>query len=296
MFIADLLREKPVTVSCELFPPKCGTAFDNAPEVVERTVALQPDFISVTCSAKAAGNNVEMASHVRACGATPLAHLTCVGASKAGIDEMLDTLTLRRIHNLLALRGDIPADGPAERGYTYASELVSHIKARGDFSVGAACYPEGHVESAGLEQDLVHLRAKVDAGADFLITQMFFDNNILYRFLYKALAHGVNVPVLAGVMPVTNRSQIERILKLSGTTLPPRFLNILDRFGDSPIAMRQAGVAYATEQIIDLIANGVRGVHIYTMNHPEIAGEIMHNIRYIVEAGCEAQHVQRNVG
>lgn len=296
MFIADLLRKKAVTVSCELFPPKSGTSLSNAPEVVERTVALRPDFISVTCSANAAGNNIAMASDVRACGATPLAHLTCANASKAQIDEMLDTLTLGRVQNILALRGDIPESGRAADSYVYASALTERIRSRGDFCIGAACYPEGHVESANLPQDLTHLKEKVDAGADFLITQMFFDNDVLYRFLYQALARGIDVPVLAGVMPVTHKSQIERICKLSGTKLPPRFLNLLERFGDNPTAMRQAGVAYATEQIIDLIANGVRGVHIYTMNHPEIAGEIMHNIRYVVEASCDAQHIQRNVG
>lgn len=296
MLISELLREKAVTVSCELFPPKSGTALSNAMEVVERTVELRPDFISVTCSAGAAGNNVAMASHVRACGATPLAHLTCVGASKAEIDDMLDTLTLQRVQNILALRGDIPESGRAPDSYTYATALTERIRSRGDFCIGAACYPEGHVESANLPQDLVHLKEKVKAGADFLITQMFFDNDVLYRFLYQALARGIDVPVLAGVMPITRKAQIERVYKLSGAKLPPRFLNLLERFGDNPTAMHQAGVAYATEQIIDLIANGVRGVHIYTMNHPEIAGEIMQNIRYIVEASCDAQHIQRNVG
>ena len=290
MLISELLEQKRVSVSCELFPPKKTEEMPNALETVERTAALSPDFISVTCSVRSSGNNVRLAEHIRACDALPLAHMICTAVSQDDVDALLDRLALGRISNILALRGDLPEDmQDAPRGFTYASELISRIKARGGFCVGAACYPEGHVECANQAQDLVNLKHKVDAGADFLITQMFFDNDVLYRFLYKSMAVGVNVPVLAGIMPVTNKNQITRILKLSGTTLPPRFLNILDKFGDSPVAMRQAGVAYAPEQVVDLIANGVRGVHIYTMNHPEIAAEIMSNISDIVKASCHAE-------
>lgn len=296
MLISELLKQKRVSVSCELFPPKKTEEMPNALETVERTAALSPDFISVTCSVRSAGNNIRLAEHIRACNALPLAHLTCTAVSAEDVDALLDRLALCRVSNILALRGDLPEDlQDSPRAFTYASELVSRVKSRGGFCVGAACYPEGHVECANQAQDLVNLKRKVDAGADFLITQMFFDNDVLYRFLYKSLAVGVNVPVLAGIMPVTNKNQITRILKLSGTTLPPRFINILDKFGDSPVAMRQAGIAYATEQIVDLIANGVRGVHIYTMNHPETASEIMANISDIVEASCDAgQHIACN--
>ena len=287
MLISELLRRKRASLSCELFPPKKTEEMPNAFENVERTAALAPDFISVTCSVRSAGNNVRLAEHIRACNALPLAHLTCTAVSKGEVDALLDRLALGRISNILALRGDLPEDmTDAPRAYTYANELVARIKARGGFCVGAACYPEGHVESANQAQDIANLKRKVDAGTDFLITQMFFDNDVLYRFLYKAMAAGIDVPVLAGIMPVTNKNQIARTLKLSGTTLPPRFLNFVDKFGDNPVAMRQAGIAYATEQIVDLIANGVRGVHIYTMNHPDVAAEIIRNVSSVVDASC----------
>ncbi len=289
MKIKDLLAHKSVTVSCELFPPKRDSQI-SMHDIVSRTVCLSPDFISVTCGAsgsKTAGtNNIDMAADIKASGANPLAHLSCVNASRVDVDAILAALSEKGIENILALRGDLPEDGLGEGSFRYASQLVERIHRRGGFCVGAACYPEGHVECENQEQDLINLRRKVDMGVDFLITQMFFDNNILYRFLYKVLAKGIHVPVIAGVMPVTNRAQIQRITKLSGTALPPRFLNILDKFGDDPKAMQQAGVAYATEQIIDLIANGVRGVHIYTMNRPEIAAQIMENTSYLVSAGC----------
>ncbi len=286
MKIRKLLTQKSVTVSYELFPPKKESAVPMH-ELVKSTVCQKPDFVSVTCGAAgshtAAKNNIAMAADIRKCGGNPLAHLTCVSASKSDIDTILQELNGCGVENILALRGDLPENGEGEGSFRYAYQLVERIKKQGDFSVGAACYPEGHVECQNQEQDLINLRKKVDSGVDFLITQMFFDNNILYRFLYKALAKGIHVPVIAGVMPVTNKAQIQRITKVSGTALPPRFLNILDKFGDKPDAMRQAGITYATEQITDLIANGVRGVHIYTMNHPEIAEGIVNNISCLVE-------------
>ena len=188
-----------------------------------------------------------------------------------------------QISNILALRGDIPqnADFPLPNQYRHASELIADIKAQGDFCIGGACYPEGHPEADTIFEDLDHLKEKVDAGCEFLTTQMFFDNHILYNFLYKALSRGIDVPVVAGIMPVTNKAQIKRIVSLSGNMVPPRFLAIVDRFGDNPAAMRQAGIAYATDQIIDLIANGVNHVHIYTMNKPDVAGEILDNLSEI---------------
>uniref|UniRef100_UPI003FF137BC methylenetetrahydrofolate reductase n=1 Tax=Roseburia sp. TaxID=2049040 RepID=UPI003FF137BC len=184
------------------------------------------------------------------------------------------------IENILALRGDIPAnaDFPLPNQYHHASELISEIRAQGDFCIGGACYPEGHPEAETIFEDLDHLKEKVEAGCEFLTTQMFFDNNILYNFMYKALKRGIDVPVVAGIMPVTNASQIKRIVSLSGNMVPPRFLAIVDRFKDDPKAMRQAGIAYTTEQIIDLIANGVNHVHIYTMNKPDIAAAIFENL------------------
>jgi len=288
MLIKELLKSRPLTFSCELFPPKHGTDLLRADEIVEETARLRPDFISVTYGAAGhtAKNTLRMAHHIVEQDVVALAHLTCVSATKDGIYATLDGLAAAGIQNVLALRGDLPEGEtrPPEACFQHADELVREIKAHGGFSVGGACYPEGHPESPSQEEDIRFLKGKVEAGCDFLTTQMFFDNDILYRFLYKLYAHGIDIPVLAGIMPVTNKKQITRIVKLSGTVLPHRFQNILDRFGDDPAAMEQAGVAYATEQIIDLIANGVKGIHLYSMNRPDIAGRIMGNLSCILRA------------
>ncbi|MDR1620523.1 MAG: methylenetetrahydrofolate reductase [Clostridiales bacterium] len=289
MFISELLRERRVTVSIELFPPRQDARLEGARAVVTEAAGLAPDFISVTCGASGgtSGNTLEMTRFVKQCGAVALAHLTCVSSSRQEIRGLLESYRDAGIENILALRGDLPADAdfPLPGQYSYASELVKETRAFGGFCIGGACYPEGHISAASFEADIRHLKGKVEAGCSFLTTQMFFDNNILYRFLYRIRDIGVDTPVLAGIMPVTNRSQIGRIIKLSGTSLPPRFVNILDKFGGQPEAMRQAGIAYATEQIIDLIANGVRGIHIYTMNKPALAAEILNNISHIIKAG-----------
>ena len=286
MFIRDLLQTKPVTFSCELFPPKAGTDLARADEVVEQTARLKPDFISVTygASGNTSHNTLRMARRIEENGCTALAHLTCVSASRADVAVRLDAMQQSGVQNVLALRGDLPEGEtkPADACFQHANELVEAIRAHGEFCIGGACYPEGHVESASQEEDIANLKRKVEAGCDFLTTQMFFDKNVLYRFLYKLYAKGITVPVLAGIMPVTNKKQMTRIIRLSGTSLPPRFQNILDRFGDDSAAMEQAGIAYATEQIIDLVANGVRGVHLYTMNRPDIAGRIASNLSHIL--------------
>lgn len=289
MYIRDLFNEKKLTVSCELFPPKKHLGFEEAEAVVEATAALRPDFISVTYGANGGAhkNTMRMAGYIESLGANALAHLTCVSATDGETASRIAEMRAAGIKNVLALRGDLP-EGMEHypRQYAHAIDLVRLLKEAGGFCIGAACYPEGHVESRNLEEDIVHLKEKVNAGCDFLTTQMFFDNSILYKFLYKIREKGITVPVLAGIMPVTNKAQIKRIVEMSGTALPPRFENIVDRFGDNPEAMQQAGVAYATEQIIDLIANGVNGVHIYTMNKPYIAAEIMKNIASIVRAAA----------
>ena len=288
MLIRDLLKEKRVTVSCELFPPKQDAELERAEEVVRETAKLKPDFISVTYGASGgtSKNTVRLAEYITTCGVTALAHLTCVSSTRDEVRGLIAELDARNIKNVLALRGDIPENAafPSPQQYAYASELVHEIRAHGGFSIGGACYPEGHVQSVSQKDDIAHLKQKVEAGCDFLTTQMFFDNNVLYRFLYRIREAGISVPVLAGIMPVINKKQITRIIKLSGTSLPPRFLNILDRFGDDPLAMQQAGIAYATEQIIDLLANGVNGIHLYTMNKPEIAAGIFHNLSHILRA------------
>ncbi|MCL2070215.1 MAG: methylenetetrahydrofolate reductase [Treponema sp.] len=286
MRISDILGEKELTVSCEIFPPKTGADLEHAFEIAGKIAALKPDFISVTCGAggSTAAYTEKLAQHIESSSVPALAHITCAGTRKEDISAVLDDYANKGIGNVLALRGDLPkgTTRPTEGHYVYASELVAAIKERGGFCVGAACYPEGHVESANQDEDIAHLKEKVESGCDFLTTQMFFDNNVLYKFLYKLSQKQINVPVLAGIMPVTNKIQIRRILELSGTVLPPRFQNIVDKFGDKPDAMRQAGIAYATEQIIDLVANNVRGIHIYTMNKPSIAEQILRNLSYIL--------------
>lgn len=283
MRLTELLESDKVTISCELFPPKQGAQLENYKKIVGDMAAIKPAYMSVTYGATGGTSDytVELANEIRNVNHIPaLAHLTCASSTKEKVAEVIAELKEHHIENILALRGDIPqnVDFPLPNQYKHASELIYDIKSQGDFCIGGACYPEGHPEAATIFKDLDHLKEKVEAGCEFLTTQMFFDNNILYNFMYKALKRGIDVPVVAGIMPVTNAAQIKRIVSLSGNLVPPRFLAIVDRFGENPAAMRQAGIAYATEQIIDLIANGVNHVHIYTMNKPDIAGEILDNL------------------
>lgn len=287
MKIKDILSRDRVTLSFEAFPPKTDSAFDSVIQAVDHMSALRPDFMSVTYGAGGgtSKNTVKIASHVQKdLGVTALAHLTCVSSTREEVARQLDTLKENGIENVLALRGDIPQDAafPLPEQYTYASELVAEIRARGDFCIGAACYPEGHTECAHKDDDIRHLKHKVEQGVDFLTTQMFFDNNVMYNFLYRIREQGVTVPVIAGIMPVINGRQIARSCQLSGTYLPTRFKTIVDKWADKPEAMKQAGIAYATEQIIDLIANGVKAIHVYSMNKPEVAESIVRNLSYII--------------
>lgn len=287
MKIIDILKQDRVTLSLEAFPPKNDSAFDTVINAVDRMSGLHPDFMSVTYGAGGgtSKNTVKIASHVQNdLGVTALAHLTCVSSTREEVARQLDAMRENGIENVLALRGDLPKNAafPLPEQYRYASELVSEIKSRGDFCIGAACYPEGHTECEHKEDDIAHLKHKVDCGVDFLTTQMFFDNNVLYNFLYRIRERGITVPVVAGIMPVINGKQIARACELSGTYLPTRFKTIVDKWSDKPEAMRQAGIAYATEQIIDLIANGVQAIHIYSMNRPEVAAAIVENLSYII--------------
>ena len=286
MKISDLLNSGKVTVSCELFPPKHGSGLAGAKSIVRETAALKPSFISITYGAGGgtSSNTVSLADEAQnKCGITALAHLTCVSSGRDTVRGILTELAANKIENILALRGDIPEGSPfpSQTEYLHACDLMKEIQDFGGFCIGGACYPEGHPESENLHKDIESLKIKVDCGCRFLTTQMFFDNNVLYNFLYRMLHTGIEVPVIAGIMPVTDGRQIARICKLSGTVLPARFKAIVDKFSGSPAAMNQAGVAYATEQIIDLIANDVRNIHIYTMNKPEIAGRIMNNLSEI---------------
>ena len=287
MKIIEKMLNNKVNISFEVFPPKTEDAFDKVLSATEAIAKLQPSFISVTYGAGGgtSKNTVKIASHIQNnLGVDSIAHLTCVSSTKEEVHRVIDDIKDKGIHNILALRGDIPKDGafPIPGHYRYACELIEDIKTRGGFCIGAACYPEGHVESLHKADDIAHLKEKVDSGVDFLTTQMFFDNSIFYNFLYRIREKGITVPVLPGIMPVTNGKQIARICQLSGTALPERFRAVVDRFGDDPKAMQQAGIAYATEQIIDLVASGVNNIHIYTMNKPDIAAGIMANLSDII--------------
>ncbi len=287
MKISELLQKGNITFSCEIFPPKPGADISRMWEVVQGIAELSPDFISVTYGAggSTSKRTVEIASAIQQQHGIPaLAHLTCVSSTREDIHNQLQLMKENGLENILALRGDMPQDGstPALTHYKYACELIEDIKSQGDFCIGAACYPEGHVECERREDDIDYLKHKVECGCDFLTTQMFFDNNVLYNFLYRILAKGIQVPVIAGIMPVINSRQIKRSCELSGTQLPQRFRRIAEKFADDPLAMKQAGIAYATEQIIDLLANGVEHIHLYTMNKPEIAAAIMNNLSHIL--------------
>ena len=286
MKIKDIISSNKVTVSFEIFPPKEWAKIEDTKEVVNALSVLSPAFMSVTYGAggTTSSNTVEIASEVEKHGIPALAHITCVSSEKDKLRLVLDKLKENKIENILALRGDIPTgvDFVNTSEYHHANELIKAIKKDYDFCVGGACYPEGHPESQSFDKDIDCLKYKIDAGADFLTSQMFFDNNIFYSFRYRMLRKNIDIPVIAGIMPVTNAKQITRITSLSGTMLPPKFKAIVDRFADNEAAMQQAGIAYATEQIIDLIANGVNNIHVYTMNKPFVANTIMNSISEII--------------
>ncbi len=288
MKIRDILNSGKVTLSFEVFPPKTSDAFEAVDEAVHRIAALRPDFMSVTYGAGGgtSEHTVRIAADIREkYDVTSMAHLTCVSSTREHVHRMLDRMKEKGIENVLALRGDIPKDSdfPLPGQYHYASELIREIREYApELCIGAACYPEGHTESSNKSVDIRYLKEKTEAGVDFITTQMFFDNTILYNYLYRIREAGIQVPVCAGIMPVTNGAQMKRICQLSGTCLPARFMAILDRFGEHPAAMKQAGIAYASEQIIDLIANGVDHIHVYSMNKPEIAAQIQSNLSEIV--------------
>ncbi|MBE6344426.1 MAG: methylenetetrahydrofolate reductase [NAD(P)H] [Spirochaetaceae bacterium] len=287
MKISEVIKSGKLCLSFEVFPPKTDSLYNSVEQAVKEIASLEPDFMSVTYGAGGGTSEytVSIASGIQKNYKVPaLAHITCVSSTKQAVQEQLKKIKTAGIENILALRGDIPEgmnNSCAE--FQHANQLVAEIKATGDFCVGGACYPEGHPESANSTEDIINLKKKVDAGCEFLTTQMFFDNNILYNFLYKIREKGITVPVIPGIMPVTNGKQIARICKLSGTLLPARFKAIVDRFGDNPRAMTQAGIAYATDQIIDLFANGITAVHVYSMNKPEVARQIQKNLWDIIE-------------
>ena len=287
MKISEILAIRRPSISFEVFPPKKDKPLEGTKEVVAEIAATRPAFMSVTYGAaggSTGANTSAIAEHVqRVCGVPVLAHLTCIGATRETMAREVETFRAAGVENILCLRGDFPpgTEFPGDGAFAHASDLARALAGKG-FCLGGACYPEGHPASPRLAEDVAHVKEKVDAGLDFLTTQMFFDNNVYFHYLARLRDAGVTVPVVAGIMPVTNGKQIARICQLSGTYLPPRFRAIVDRFGDEPTAMFDAGVAYATEQIVDLFANGVNHVHVYTMNKPELARRIMSNLKGVV--------------
>ena len=289
MKIKELLGRDTLSLSFEVFPPKTETVYESVKRATEEIAALRPSFMSVTYGAGGGTSRytLEIAKNIKErYGVPSLAHLTCVSSTRATVSERIAAIREAGIENVMALRGDIPAElRDADRSgwdYRYAIDLVRELRAAGDFCIGAACYPEIHPESADRRADVRYLREKVEAGVDFLTTQMFFDNNLLYSFLYRIREAGITVPVLPGIMPITNGRQVARAIALSGSLVPQRFKALVDKFGSDPAAMKQAGIAYATDQIIDLFANGITTVHVYSMNNPDVARSIMENLSDIL--------------
>ena len=290
MKIIDLLTEEKLTLSFEVFPPKTESVFDSVKHATEEIAKLKPAFMSVTYGAGGGTSKytLDIAKNIlKEYGVPTLAHLTCVSSTKQTVKERIADIRKSGIKNVMALRGDIPKDieNQDRNGwdYKYAIDLVRELKEDNpDLCIGGACYPEIHPESANQKEDIKHLKEKVEAGCDFLTTQMFFDNNLLYNFLYKIREVGITVPVMPGIMPITNANQVERAIKLSGSFMPQRFKSLVDKFGSSPDAMKQAGIIYATDQIIDLFANGIKNVHVYSMNKPDVAEKILNNLSDIL--------------
>lgn len=288
MRITDRIDDNKIHISFEVFPPKTDAAMESVWRAAGALSMMNPSFISVTYGAGGgtSKNTIKLASHIQnALGIPSIAHLTCVSSTKEEVGQRLEEMRAEGIENVMALRGDIPkqTEFPVPGQYHYAYELIREIKEKGDLCIGAACYPEGHPESKNKEDDLCHLKEKVDCGVDFMTTQMFFDNEVFYNFMDQTVSKQIEVPVFPGIMPITSGKQVKRIGVLSGAALPKNFRKAIEKFGEDDEAMRQVGIAFATEQVIDLIANGVKNIHLYTMNKPETAAEILNNISEIIK-------------
>ena len=290
MKLSELFRQEKLSLSFEVFPPKTDTAFESVKTATEEIAKLNPSFMSVTYGAGGGTSQytLDIAKNIKETYGVPtLAHLTCVSSTRETVHQRIQAMKEAGIENVMALRGDLtPELKDADRSdwvYRHAVDLIRELKESGaDFCIGGACYPEIHPESADQKEDILHLKEKVDAGCEFLTTQMFFDNNLLYNFLYKIREAGITVPIIPGIMPITNAKQVERAIQLSGSFMPQRFKSLVDKFGSSPAAMKQAGIAYATDQIIDLYANGIKNVHVYSMNNPDVAEKIQSNLSDIL--------------
>ncbi len=289
MKIIGILNDSTLSLSFEVFPPKTETSFESVKNATEEIAKLHPSFMSVTYGAGGGTSKytLDIAKNIKELYSVPtLAHLTCVSSTKETVKQKIEEIRAAGIENVMALRGDIPESlANADRSgwdYRHAIDLVRELKEAGDFCIGGACYPEIHPESKNQKDDIKRLKEKTDAGCDFLTTQMFFDNNLLYNFLYKIREAGITAPVIPGIMPITNANQVARAVKLSGSFMPQRFKSLVDKFGSDPAAMKQAGIAYATDQIIDLYANGITNVHVYSMNKPDVAAKIQSNLSDII--------------
>ncbi len=287
MKISELFKDGHTVFSFEIFPPKKNGSIDTVYKTLDELTDLHPDFISVTygaggtaagCSTREIVSIIKEKYHTES-----IAHLTCVNSTKTDIDRVVEDFNTHGIENVLALRGDINPDIPPKEDFKHASELITYMKERSDLSFSGACYPEGHPESSSLDEDIENLKRKVDAGATHLMSQLFFDNGSFYRFIEKARAAGITVPIEAGIMPCVNANSIKRMVGLCGASLPPKFTKIIARFGDDPEAMRDAGIAYANEQIVDLVSSGVDGIHLYTMNNPYVARKISEAVSSIIK-------------
>ena len=291
MKLTELFREDKCSLSFEVFPPKTDTAFESVKEATEEIAKLAPSFVSVTYGAGGGTSKytLDIAKNIKETYGVPtLAHLTCVSSNRETVYSRIEDMKRAGIENVMALRGDLTPEleGTSRDSWTYrhAVDLVRELKESGaDFCIGGACYPEIHPESTNQKEDIRYLKEKVDAGCEFLTTQMFFDNNLLYNFLYKIREAGITVPVIPGIMPITNAKQVERAIKLSGSFMPQRFKSLVDKYGTNPEAMKQAGIVYALDQIIDLYANGIKNVHVYSMNKPDVAEKIMNNLSEIIK-------------
>ncbi len=291
MRIIDILNKEKLTMSFEVFPPKTETSFESVKTATEEIAKLKPAFMSVTYGAGGGTSKytLDIAKNIKELYGVPtLAHLTCVSSTKDTVKQKIQAIKEAGIQNVMALRGDIPKELENEDrskwDYRYAIDLIRDLKeADENFCIGCACYPEVHPESFNQKEDIKRLKEKVDAGCDFITTQMFFDNNLLYNFLYKIREAGITVPVIPGIMPITNGNQVDRAVKLSGSFMPQRFKSLVDKFGSNPDAMKQAGIAYATDQIIDLYANNITNVHVYSMNKPDVAEKIQNNLSDILD-------------
>ena len=290
MKLTELFKKDGLMLSFEVFPPKTDSAFDSVKTATEEIAKLRPSFMSVTYGAGGGTSKytLEIAKNIKAeYGVPTLAHLTCVSSTRETVKARIADMKAAGIQNVMALRGDLtPELMDSDRSgwvYQHAVDLIRELKeANADFCIGGACYPEVHPESSNQADDIRHLKEKVDAGCEFLTTQMFFDNNLLYNFLYKIREQGITVPIVPGIMPITNAKQMKRSIQMSGCYVPQRFKSLLDKFGSSPAAMKQAGIAYATDQIIDLYANGIKNVHVYSMNNPDVAQKIQSNLSDII--------------